>query len=247
METMIQKVNQAVASCPCGHPHNPVTLDSIVVEAGAVDLIPGYLAERGYRHIALVADSNTYEAAGKRVEQSLKDAGIDSRLVLAQPNAVGDVVADEQTIIQVLLEIDTEKTDLILVAGAGTLHDISRFIAFKTNKPFLSVPTAPSVDGFNSKGAPIIVRGEKITIPASSPVAIFAELDVLVQAPSRMVAAGFGDMLGKFTSLFDWTYGYRTAGERYCHAAYKITADALRAARSMWRASESGSGMGSAF
>lgn len=228
METMIQKVNQAVASCPCGHPHIPVTLDSIVVEAGAVDLIPGYLAERGYRHIALVADSNTYEAAGKRVEQSLKDAGIASRLVLAQPNAVGDVVADEQTIIQVLLEIDTEKTDLILVAGAGTLHDISRFIAFKTNKPFLSVPTAPSVDGFNSKGAPIIVRGEKITIPASSPVAIFADLDVLVQAPSRMVAAGFGDMLGKFTSLFDWTYGYRTAGERYCHAAYKITADALR-------------------
>jgi glycerol-1-phosphate dehydrogenase [NAD(P)+] len=228
METMIQRVNRLVAACNCGQQHNPVTLDEIVVEAGAIAQIPAYIKENGYRHIALVADSKTYEAAGRGVEELLTKAGILNRLVLAQPNVMGDVVADEQTIVQVMLEIDSEMSDLVLVTGAGTVHDIARLIAFKMNKPFLSVPTAPSVDGFNSKGAPIIIKGEKITIPASSPVAIFADLDILAKAPPRMIAAGFGDMLGKFTSLFDWVYGHRTAGERYCQAAYQITESALK-------------------
>ncbi len=227
METMMERVNRLVADCECGQ-HNPITLDSIVVEPGAIEQIPAYARQHGYRRIALVADSNTYTAAGRRVEDLLMNAGLDSRLVLAKPNVMGDVVADEQTIVQVMLEIDSETSELILVVGAGTLHDIARFIAFKMNKPFLSVPTAPSVDGFNSKGAPIIIKGEKITIPASSPVAIFADLDVLSKAPSSMIAAGFGDMLGKFTSLFDWEFGQRTAGETYCYAAYQITESALR-------------------
>jgi hypothetical protein len=41
------------------------------------------------------------------------------------------------------------------------------------------------------------------------PDAIFADLEILAKAPAVMVTAGFGDMLGKYTSLFDWSIGVR--------------------------------------
>lgn len=98
---------------------------------------------------------------------------------------------------------------------------------FSSWTPFISVPTAPSVDGFNSKGAPIIIRGEKKTIAAIGPDAIFADLELLANAPSAMIAAGFGDMLGKYTSLLDWSFGAAEGGEDYSEVVAKITIDAL--------------------
>lgn len=41
-----------------------------------------------------------------------------------------------------------EDIDLILAVGAGTIHDISRYIAHNYKVPFISVPTAASGDGF---------------------------------------------------------------------------------------------------
>ncbi len=92
----------------------------------------------------------------------------------------------------------------------------------------MSVPTAPSVDGFNSMGAPIIIRGQKKTIQSIRPDAIFADLDVLSNAPKAMIAAGFGDMLGKYTSLFDWKFGSLMANEPYSEEVANITRTALQ-------------------
>lgn len=43
-----------------------------------------------------------------------------------------------------------EDIDMILAVGTGTIHDISRYMAFQYKIPFISVPTAASVDGFTS-------------------------------------------------------------------------------------------------
>jgi len=77
-------------------------------------------------------------------------------------------------------------------------------VSHRAGRPFISVPTAPSVDGFPSPGSPLIVRGIKMTAGARPPAAIFADLAVLCRAPRAMLAAGFGDMLGKITSVADW-------------------------------------------
>lgn len=42
-----------------------------------------------------------------------------------------------------------------------------------------------------------------------------------------MIAAGFGDMLGKYTSLFDWNYGRLSADEPYSAVVAGITEKAL--------------------
>ncbi|MDU0332408.1 sn-glycerol-1-phosphate dehydrogenase [Paenibacillus sp. 3LSP] len=202
-------------------------LKVIELDRGVIRKVAPYLLEQGYRQILLVADDHTYAAAGEQLMGLLEAAGVKTRVVLIQPDAQGDVVADEIALVQLLLEIRPDETGALLAVGSGTIHDIVRFAAHKTGKPFVSVPTAPSVDGFTSAGAPLIVRGVKKTVPAVPPVAIFADLDILMAAPQRLVAAGFGDMLGKYTSLFDWKFSHLTAGEPYDEQAAAITERAL--------------------
>jgi len=204
-------------------------LDQMVLEKGAMKQAAIYLKDKGCRNVILAADENTYEAAGKQLERELKSAGVAACLCLIEPGPTGDVVADETSLLQLLLEVDPETTDAVIAAGSGTIHDIVRFVCYKTGKPFVSVPTAPSVDGFTSKGAPLIVRGVKKTFPAIGPVAIFADLDVLTKAPQELVAAGFGDMLGKYTSLFDWKFSHLSAAEPYDEEVAIMTEKALLA------------------
>lgn len=201
--------------------------EPIAAEAGALGLAAPYMKVKGFRRPLVVADENTLRAAGSRLLEDAAAAGLEPELTLVKPDRLGDVIADEASIVQVLLDLQRYGTDVVVAAGSGTLHDISRYAAYTAGLPFISVPTAASVDGFNSKGAPLVIRGEKITVPAIGPIAIFADLDVLRAAPPAMAAAGFGDMLGKYTSLFDWTFGRLTADEPYAELAHEITERAL--------------------
>ncbi|MGV2686274.1 iron-containing alcohol dehydrogenase, partial [Clostridium perfringens] len=71
------------------------------------------------------------------------------------------------------------------------------------------------------------IRGQKKTMPAIGPSAIFAEDDILMAAPPQLTAAGFGDMLGTPTSLFDWKFGSLVADEPYLQISADITRSAL--------------------
>lgn len=200
----------------------------LMIEAGAIGHVASYLAEKSYHKVIIVADDITYEIAGRTLEESIGHVGISNQVTIIKPNQQGDVIADEASIIQLVLDIQKCAPEIVIAAGSGTIHDITRYAAYTTGIPFVSVPTAPSVDGFNSKGAPIILRGEKTTIQAIGPDAIFADLAILTQAPRTMVAAGFGDMIGKYTSLFDWKFGSLVAGEPYSVPVADITRNALQ-------------------
>lgn len=202
--------------------------DEIVLAPGAAARLPVYLKEKGHRRVLLVGDPITMAAAnGDGLAEALRGLGIAAEATLVKPNAAGDVVADEASIVQTLLDIQKYGADVAVAVGAGTLHDIARYAAYASGLPFVSMPTAPSVDGFTSKGAPLLIRGDKITVPAIGPSAIFADTDILAQAPGAMVAAGFGDMLGKYTSLFDWKVGHAIGGEDYDPYVAELTAMAL--------------------
>ncbi|CAG5086218.1 sn-glycerol-1-phosphate dehydrogenase [Thermobacillus xylanilyticus] len=201
--------------------------DPIRLARGAADEAVPYLLDAGLKRALFVADETTARVIGSRLAERYGAAGGAARLEIIRPNAAGDVVADEASVLQAIIAAQHHGADAIAAAGSGTIHDIVRYAACTLGLPFVSVPTAPSVDGFTSKGAPLILRGEKITLPAAAPVAVFADLDVLCAAPQPLIAAGFGDMLGKYTSLFDWVYGRETAGEPYDEDIAGLTRGAL--------------------
>ncbi|MCD9025807.1 sn-glycerol-1-phosphate dehydrogenase [Cohnella silvisoli] len=202
-------------------------IQTVLIEPAATKSIAPYLKENNYRRVSIVADANTYEVIGRALEDSAQASGINVQVTLIKPDKQGDVIADEASVVQLLLDLKLHSAEIVIAAGSGTLHDIARFSAFTVGIPFVSVPTAPSVDGFNSVGAPLIIRGDKQTILAIGPSAIFADLDILTKAPDSMIAAGFGDMLGKYTSLFDWKFGTLAGGEPYSEAVAERTRRAL--------------------
>lgn len=203
------------------------SIEKIVVEQNAFKQCADYTEKKQWTNILIIADKHTQKAAGEKLTEQLKEKGILVEVCLIQPDENGDVKADEISIVQALIEIN-QSVNALFAVGSGTIHDITRFCSDKTGIPFVSIPTAPSVDGFTSVGAPLIVRGMKKTFKAVSPLALFADIEVLKTAPAEMIAAGFGDMLAKFTSLADWKYGHATKEEPYSEEAAAITERVLK-------------------
>lgn len=177
----------------------PVETQTIGPDAPAA--LAGWARAQGYSHFSLVCDDRTWAVLGAAVRDRLVADGADVQVIrLAGP----EVVADEARIVEILLAAGAPGDGLYVAVGSGTLCDLTRFVSHRSGRPFVSLPTAPSVDAFTSMNAPLVIRGLKLTIDAQQPLAVFADIDVLCAAPPKMIAAGAGDVLGKFTALADW-------------------------------------------
>ena len=173
-----------------------------------------YCNSRNLSKFLLVSDKNTYTALGAIIEESLREQRADVSLVVLEGN---EVVADEHYLTEVLRAADRQERTFLAV-GSGTITDITRCVSHRTKASFISLPTAPSVDGYTSLYAPLVIGGFKQSVLCFSPLAVFADLRVLSEAPHRMIAAGFGDLVGKFVAVADWRLGHLLWDEPYNEA-----------------------------
>ncbi|MFZ4452824.1 sn-glycerol-1-phosphate dehydrogenase [Salibacterium aidingense] len=204
----------------------PVPVEHIEIEKNSLSHIPMFIEEKQYRRVFLIVDHNTKTAAGEMLKELLNTGGIETEFILLPEDQHGQVKADEETVMEVFIQVPSAAECLIAV-GSGTIHDITRFVSGKMKIPFISVPTAASVDGFTSMGAPLIIKGTKKTFQVSCPIAVFADIDVLQQAPPALTGAGVGDIAAKFTSLFDWELSRLIGGEPYNSWARYMMEDTL--------------------
>ncbi len=196
----------------------------VTVDTQAIEHLVRFCHEQGRDKLFLVADPNTYKAQGEAVAGALKAQGFDVKQILLTSK---EVIADGEHVFAVMRALDqTERT--FVAVGSGTITDITRFVSHRTRGQFISVPTAPSVDGFTSIGAPMIIEGVKKTVYCHAPIAIFADINTLCAAPQAMIAAGFGDMLGKYTSIADWRLGQLLWDEPYDELIAQRTLDAVQ-------------------
>lgn len=93
---------------------------------------------------------------------------------------------------------------------------MTRFFSHRMGRPFFTVATAAPMDGFASSIAAINVNSLKTTFQAQTPTVILGDTEILKNAPYRMIAAGLGDLLGKFTCLCDWKLSRLINREHYC-------------------------------
>jgi glycerol-1-phosphate dehydrogenase [NAD(P)+] len=170
-----------------------------------------FCQQRQFQKFLLVCDQNTYPVLGKAVEEALQAQGWN---VVTACLKGKEIIADEHYLIQVLMKADREER-IFLAVGSGTLTDLSRFTSFKTKTSFISLPTAASVDGFTSIGAPLVIDGVKKTYISQPPIAVFADVPTLCHAPRLLSAAGYGDLIGKLLSSADWKLGHILWDEKY--------------------------------
>ena len=214
--------------CSCGREHKIEVKDIILGEDAAEKLLEalenGELS--GYQHPMIICDQNTKEAAIgklKRVWQLCSEIVLPPQGLHADNHGV-DMVH------QAMEDAGSDregKPDLLLAVGAGTIHDLTRYVAHEMSIPFVSVPTAASVDGFVSTVAAMTWNGMKKTLPAAAPTYVFADTDIFSKAPYRLTASGISDLMGKYIALADWRIAHEVIGEYICERICRMETDAL--------------------
>ena len=215
----IKDLLAGVESCSCGKSHK-CPIDYVIISEQACDRLPQITQE--YSHILLVADRNTFRVGGKTVQEKLGCRLADT--LIYQTEEV--LVPDERAIAELKSHV-SEKTDLIIGIGSGVINDLCKHVSFEAGLPYYIVATAPSMDGYASKGSALILDGMKGTLNANVPKAILADVNMLKDAPFEMIQAGYGDIIGKYSCLNDWKLSHLVNGEYLCEFVMNATYEAV--------------------
>ena len=209
----INKLLEGV-ECSCGRTHK-CDIKSVYIENGAVSRLSELC--RDYNNILVVADENTYNAAGEKVDDALSDKCV-TKVIFSGKKVL---IPDEKAIESVTKQIDDK--DLIVGVGSGVIQDLCKCVSLYEKIPYMIVATAPSMDGYASTGAAMILEGMKETVPAGLPLAIVADTEVLKNAPMEMIKSGYGDIIGKYSALCDWKLSHAVNDEYLCDYIYDTT------------------------
>ncbi len=205
-------------NCECGRDHL-CPIDAVIIEEGALNKLPELAAP--YKKILLVADENTYRAAGEKAEKLISDK-LSGKLIYKRPSVL---VPDERAIEEMMPL--AKGCDLIIGVGSGVINDLCKYVSFCLGLPYYIVATAPSMDGYASVGAALILDGMKVTKNARVPKAIVADTSLIKDAPFEMIQAGYGDIIGKYSCLSDWRLSAIVNGEYICDFVVNATYEAV--------------------
>lgn len=218
---MLTEVLGKTIPCDCGRDHLVGTRQA-VVRRGAVADVGRVARDLGFHGpLLLVADPDTFAAAGKDTVDALKAArySVDVFLLPEHP------VAGPETISLVRAR-GVSYRELVAV-GSGTVNDIVKSYAYELHKPYLAVGTALSMNGYTSAISALLEGGVKRTVTALPPQGVVIDLDVCAAAPRPMTLAGLGDMLSKPFSEADWRLAHHLDGGYHCPVPGDLLTDSF--------------------
>ncbi len=217
---MLSAFEKLTNNCSCGNKHSLVT-KVIYSGKGAFDKLVDFIKNEYGKGVLVICDENT-----KKYALPIANTLGSDIFVLSGTAHANEI---ETAKLSVFIDGLDDIPSVMVACGSGSLHDITRFCAYEKSVPFVSYPTAASVDGFVSGVAAMTMYGQKLTYPSAAPVALFADPDVYSKAPRRLTASGVGDIIGKVTALFDWKVANILVGEHLCPEIYDLMSDALNA------------------
>ena len=182
----------------------PAGLDTrcFVLGKGALKYLPQLLKQE-FPGLTpwIVADTNTWEAAGKTAQQYLLEAGMKPAEPWIFPGT--PVLHPDFAYSEKLSAVMPEKCVPVAV-GSGVINDLVKCASGLKKVAYCCVPTACSVDGFTSAGAALAVNHNKQTVKCPAPAALCADVTIMATAPAPMLSSGFADLLTKVVAGADW-------------------------------------------
>lgn len=209
--------------CKCGKVHSAM-IDQCISEKGAINKLPEIIKNYNGQKPFLVADSNTYEAAGKKVCEILKSNNIPYSIYVFEND---ELEPNESAVGSVVMHFD-KKCDIIIGIGSGVINDISKILANTTNLPYFIVATAPSMDGYASATSSVTRDGLKISLNSKCANVVIGDTEILKNAPLHMLKSGIGDMLAKYVSICEWRISNIITNEYYCEDVAQLIRTALQ-------------------
>lgn len=191
-----------------------IPIKEILIEENLINHASDLLNKIGFKDKKplLVTDQNIYPIAKEIIEKISCE-----HLVLKDPRA------DQKNSIQIIDHITN--CDLIIAVGSGVINDLCKVASAKLDIPYIIFGTAPSMNGYASANASITIDDYKTSIPAQLPSAIYLDLEVLRNAPERLIRSGIGDSLCFSTCQFDWLLSHLLLGTYYDETPFEILKD----------------------
>lgn len=213
--------------CVCGRRHS-VPEQKVLLGEGMLSSLPQLLAELDLgKKALLVSDENVFSRIGKRIVELLGKTEVEvETCVLEKPPGFFYLEPDENARSQIGVHLQ-RGPDFIVAVGSGVINDLCKFVACRVQKPYIVIATAPSMDGYSSPGAPMLVGGYKVTFEVRPPRAIIMDLDILSRAPLELIQAGFSDLMGKTTANADWTLRHYFLNEYMCEYSFDLVKEGL--------------------
>lgn len=209
--------------CECGRKHH-IPTRYICYGEDALGEIAGITAKLSSgKNCLVIADTRTWEVAGKTVRVLMESAGIDAVGYILEDRDGESPVADDVTKDD-LLERAPE-ADMYLAVGSGVINDLVKWVSFLRNKPYLTIPTAASMNGYGSANVAATVDGLKVLFHADACQALFADPNIINNAPEEMTTSGLGDVLAKSVSSADWKLNKILFDDYYCQYSVDLLKD----------------------
>jgi len=147
--------------------------------------------------IALVTGINVKEKIDKIIENSFLENNVQYKWIIAKE-------ASFQSVQYVENEVENERIEMIAGIGGGRCIDIGKMAATNLKKPFISIPTSASHDGISSPFVSLRGGNKPYSIKVETPVCIIADLNIISNAPDKLLSSGCGDLIAKITAIKDW-------------------------------------------
>ncbi len=209
--------------CACGRRHT-VPTEHLVFDAAAIARLiaaaPAYVPHPDY---LILADRRTYEVAGRLLEEALKKEGAPVRHFIV-PDPGGESPVTDDTTRDLILS-RAPPAEMYIAAGSGVVNDLTKWVACERKKPFMTLATAASMNGYASANVSATIHGLKVLFHAQASKGVFAVPAVIEDAPFDLTAAGLGDVVAKAVSSADWKLNQLLFDEYYCQFSVDLLKD----------------------
>ncbi len=181
----------------------------VIVGQDIIHNIPVYLRDLRIREpLLIVTGPNVFNIVAKEILDILKKEYNDVKYVIVRKASINE--ADS-----VLEKASSLRPQTIIGIGGGKPIDIAKYVSSRIHAKFISVPTSASHDGIASPFASLKGSGRATSFRAVVPDAIIADVKLIAKAPKRLLRAGVGDIIAKFTAVADWKLSHKLRGEYY--------------------------------
>lgn len=188
----------------------------IVVGHDALEKLPDLCDKLLEGKALIVEGKKTKKIAGDKVKRLLQGSKFETSEIVITSSTIREVKKVQKT-------IEKEKIDFVVGVGGGKVIDVSKLSAYRSNIPFISVPTAASHDGIASPMASIKDKNSPTSKKAVSPLAIIADTSIIKKAPYRMLSSGCADVISNLSAIKDWELAHRLKNEEFSTYAYSLS------------------------
>ncbi|MHA1835802.1 MAG: iron-containing alcohol dehydrogenase, partial [Candidatus Odinarchaeia archaeon] len=136
----------------------------VIVGYRTINKLPEVLSKvKSGKHILILTGKKTKIIAGDKVNELLVENDYSTQVLIVKEASMNEVK-------RVINQINSIKPQIVLGVGGGKIIDVAKFVSFKRNIPYISVPTTASHDGIASPRASIKGADKLHSIQTDSPL-----------------------------------------------------------------------------